>query len=106
MSTRFKTFLAALLLLAPGALLAQGGRVVGTISDAESKAGLPSAQVTLVGTGRGASTDAEGRYTIYNVPTGSYELRVQRNGMAMKSASRPQVQPNSARPGARVCFQE
>jgi len=85
MSTRFKTFLAALLLLAPGVLLAQSGRVVGTISDAESKAGLPSAQVTLVGTGRGASTDAEGHYTIYNVPAGNYELRVQRIGMAMKS---------------------
>jgi len=85
MPNTLKTILASVLLLVPGVLLAQSGRVVGTVTDAESKAGLPSAQVTLVGTGRGARTDAEGRYTIYNVPAGSYEVRVQRIGMAMKS---------------------
>ena len=86
MSTRFKLFLTAMM-FAPAALLAQSGRIVGTITDAESRQGLPSASVTLVGTGRGANTDADGRFTVYNVPAGIYEVRVQRIGMAMKSVS-------------------
>lgn len=80
------------LALAPGALVltvtnplhaqpaAQAvGRVTGTIIG-DGAAPLANVQVSLEGTRFGALTDAEGRFTLANVPAGSYTLRAQRIG--------------------------
>ena len=79
MSPTLRTLLAALLLAAPAAAAAQNGRIAGTVTDA-AKAPVAAAQVSIVATRQGATTDDRGRYTITNVVPGTYEVRVQRIG--------------------------
>jgi TonB-dependent receptor len=55
---------------------ASGAILKGTIKDAASKETLYGANIVLVGTGFGASTDWDGNYTIRNVPVGKYTIRV------------------------------
>lgn len=54
--------------------------VAGTVVDAKTGQPLPGAQVEAVGTGRGAVTDAEGRFRIVGLTGGPVTLRVQRIG--------------------------
>lgn len=69
-----------LLFLLPPAtlpLFAQaGGTLTGTIRDGETLEGIPNVNMTLRGTGFGAATDINGRYTIGNIPPGNYTLVV------------------------------
>jgi hypothetical protein len=55
--------------------LAQTGSISGTVQDQVSKEPLPSTNVQLLGTTLGASTNIEGKFTIPNVPVGTYQLR-------------------------------
>ena len=73
--------LAALVALLAVPLAAQGqaGRIAGTVSDS-AKRPLDNASVSVVGTRYGAFSDASGRYTVNNVPAGTYTVRVQRIG--------------------------
>jgi TonB-dependent receptor len=48
----------------------------GTVKDAKSGELLPGANVVLVGTGLGASTDMYGRYTIRGISAGEYLVKV------------------------------
>jgi len=60
------------------ALPAQGqstGAVAGTVTDEEGST-LPGANVSIVDTQRGTSTDANGRYTLGNLQPGEYTIRV------------------------------
>ncbi|MDQ7054922.1 MAG: TonB-dependent receptor [candidate division KSB1 bacterium] len=63
-----------LLLFAPVSLFAQG-TITGTVIDAATGEPLPAANVLIEGTNLGASTNAEGNYTIQNVPAGNYTLK-------------------------------
>ncbi len=58
------------------AVAQQQGTVQGTITDAVTLQPLSGAQVQIVGTGLGTLTNAQGRYTILNVPAGSQTVRV------------------------------
>ncbi len=58
------------------------GKVTGVITDAATKEPLIGASVSLVGTSMGAVTDEKGRYTISNVPVGTYTLRITTVGYA------------------------
>src|SRR2546423_5715624 len=58
------------------------GSIAGLVRDAATNAGLPSANVALVGTRFTATTDAEGRYSIAAVPPGSYRVRARALGYA------------------------
>lgn len=49
--------------------------VQGHVKDSQTGEALPSANVTLVGTGLGAAADVNGKYTIRNVPAGKYTIR-------------------------------
>jgi outer membrane receptor protein involved in Fe transport len=55
------------------------GTLTGVVTDGDGKPVL-AATVLLVGTRLGAYTDAEGRFTILNVPAGTYSVKVSRLG--------------------------
>ncbi len=74
----------ALLCLGVGASMAQG-TIEGQVTDANSGEALPGVNVFIQGTTLGASTDAEGTYTINEVPTG--EIVVQARFVGYKTAS-------------------
>jgi TonB-dependent receptor len=50
--------------------------ISGSVRDAQTDEPLLSANIIIVGTGRGAATDMNGKYIIRDVPAGSYMLRV------------------------------
>ena len=78
--------LALALLAAPAltrsAAAQQTGTVRGTVTDSASRRGVAGAQVTVVGSARGALTNDAGVYTIRNVPAGTATVSVQRIGFA------------------------
>jgi TonB-dependent SusC/RagA subfamily outer membrane receptor len=72
---------AALLLLAPGGLVAQAsGTVRGRVVEAGSQQPVADVQVSIVGTTLGGITNASGDYTVTNVPAGEQRVRVRRLG--------------------------
>lgn len=69
------TIVALLLLLLPMAARAQGSaKITGTVTDAQTGEPLPGATVALEGTTMGAATNADGEYTIFQVPAGTYTV--------------------------------
>lgn len=56
--------------------MAIGGTVKGVIKDAESKSPLIGANVVLIGTSQGSTTDQDGAFVILNVPNGEYKVEV------------------------------
>jgi len=50
------------------------GKIAGRVLDADTKEGLPGANVVVEGTTLGAATNARGEYYILNVPPGTYTL--------------------------------
>jgi outer membrane receptor protein involved in Fe transport len=71
------TAIVAVLLFSSAAFGANVGKVSGRVVDRETGEGLPTVAVTLVGTSMGALTDSDGRYTILNVPVGSYDIKAE-----------------------------
>jgi TonB-dependent starch-binding outer membrane protein SusC len=74
---------AAAMALAPtGRAVAQqnAGSIAGRVTETESQRPIAEAQISVVGTTRGARTDAEGRYRITGVPTGQVTVRLARIG--------------------------
>src|SRR5205085_12111403 len=70
--------LVVLVTAAPASLAAQAtGRVTGMVTD-QNRVAVPGAQVALTGTKLGALSGLDGRYVIGGVPSGTYEVRVQR----------------------------
>ena len=68
-------------------LWAAAGELKGTVIDAQTRDPLPGANVILVGTALGSSTDLNGKYAIGSVPAGTYTLRVTYIGYATKEES-------------------
>ena len=71
--------LALALLTAPLAGAQAPGRISGTVLG-EAGRPVPSAQVSVLGTTRGAVTGTDGKFTIPDVPAGTHEVRAQRIG--------------------------
>lgn len=64
------------LVLSVNPLSAQNsGKISGIISDAETGEPLIGANIVVVGTSLGASTDLEGNYFILNIPAGKYNVQ-------------------------------
>jgi TonB-linked SusC/RagA family outer membrane protein len=74
------TVVATLLSVAASALAQDGASISGRAIDATTSAPIPSAQVQIVGTGRGGTTADDGRFRIANVRPGTYQVRVLRIG--------------------------
>ena len=56
------------------------GSIAGRVVEAEGQRPIAEAQIVVVGTTRGARTDADGRYRLTGVPAGTVTLRVARIG--------------------------
>ena len=56
------------------------GKISGVVVDAETKEALPGAVITLLGTSIGANTDIDGRYSIINIPIGTYSVKANMMG--------------------------
>jgi hypothetical protein len=50
------------------------GKIAGRVVDASSGAGLPGANIRIIGTTLGASADQQGNYFILNVPPGTFTV--------------------------------
>ena len=74
------TVAATLVSVAASALAQEGGSISGRAIDATTSAPIPSAQVQIIGTGRGGTTADDGRFRIANVRPGTYQVRVLRIG--------------------------
>ncbi|WP_428235978.1 TonB-dependent receptor [Gracilimonas sp.] len=73
---RIYSLFIALFMLSSGVLYAQtSGTITGTVKDAKTGEPLIGATVILEGTSLGAATNAEGRYTINNIPTKTYNVK-------------------------------
>jgi hypothetical protein len=81
----FQYFVLAII-LGCGTTYAQTGNIVGTITDA-TNAAVPGAKVTvknLATSGvRTATTDSNGSYSIPNIPVGSYDVNVEKQGFSV-----------------------
>ena len=78
---RFGLSVAAMLLcMATPGRAQDAGTISGVVTDAASRAPIPSAQVQIVGTTRGATTGDDGRFRIAGVRPGTYQVRVLRLG--------------------------
>ena len=87
MIRRFRRIAVAVGLAVPAAgiaqqtpTLGQGGIIAGTVRDRATQQPVSSAQVSVVGTTRGALTADQGTYRITGVPPGDYQVRVLRIG--------------------------
>jgi hypothetical protein len=58
------------------AIPAYSGDIAGVVTDVTRQTNLPSASVTLVGTGLTAATNSNGRFDFTDVPEGDYQVRV------------------------------
>src|SRR6185312_717433 len=71
---RFGTFLFAMgLLVAASATASAQRRVTGRVTDSTGTP-IPAATISVQGTTLGALTNAEGQYTVNNVPNGQHTL--------------------------------
>jgi len=71
-----------------GSLGAQGqGSITGRVTDAGTKAPIPAAGVTVVGTTIVTQTNEQGQYTIRGIRPGSVEVRALRVGYSEKRAT-------------------
>ena len=82
-----RTFLAAtnallFLVLCAGVVQAQTGRISGIVTDSAQRFPVNGVTISIPGTGRGATTGDDGRYTITAVPPGTHTLEVRRLGYA------------------------
>ncbi|MEE8149801.1 MAG: carboxypeptidase-like regulatory domain-containing protein, partial [candidate division Zixibacteria bacterium] len=74
MKTKLLVVLTVFICLVSGTVLsAVSGRITGVIRSTETGDDpVPGANVSVIGTSLGGVTDANGKYTILNVPVGTY----------------------------------
>jgi outer membrane receptor protein involved in Fe transport len=88
---KVSTTLLLLLFLSSTAVAGNTGKIAGRVIDTATKEPLIGANVLVVGTTLGASADLDGRYTILNVPPGTYTLRASSVGYAEEEVRNVQV---------------
>ncbi|MBI5265630.1 MAG: carboxypeptidase-like regulatory domain-containing protein, partial [candidate division Zixibacteria bacterium] len=88
---RLMVFVALCLLVAGSSFGAVVGKISGVITDAQTKEPLVGVSVSVTGTTLGAMTDANGVFTIINVPVGTYTLKYSSVGFATLEVSNVEV---------------
>jgi TonB-dependent receptor len=86
-TTLFAGFILCVFGFCVAAVSAPPSDIAGVVKDAQTGDPLPGANVILVGTAIGSSTDLNGRYAIKAVPPGTYTLRVTYIGYETKEMS-------------------
>jgi len=76
---RFR-YIMILLFLASVLVAQTTNNIKGRITDAETGEGLPGVNITINGTVLGAASDAEGYFTVSDIPIGSYSLTISMMG--------------------------
>jgi hypothetical protein len=74
-----------LVLLSSNAFSQNTGVIAGKVLDKNTQEPLIGATIILVGTQLGAQTDVDGKFTIKNIPTKSYNLLIQYVGYTPKT---------------------
>ncbi|MFB6272717.1 MAG: SusC/RagA family TonB-linked outer membrane protein, partial [Salinibacter sp.] len=69
------SLIVVLCLSGAGSAFGQAGTVAGTVTEAASGESLPGANVVIVGTQMGTSTNANGEYRLTGLDPGTYEIR-------------------------------
>ncbi len=77
----------AFLLFTPASAFAQGGTVVGRLTDAGSTGAVAAASVVIEGSSLGTTSGSDGRYRLVNVPAGTHTLVVRRIGFTARRQS-------------------
>ncbi|GAB5521756.1 MAG: hypothetical protein RhofKO_40070 [Rhodothermales bacterium] len=75
-------------------VMAQSGKIAGTVIDASTGELLPGVNVVIDGTTQGSTTDVDGFYTILNVRPGTYTLRASFVGFRDKVVEGVRVSTN------------
>ncbi len=91
---RFLKYAILLILLVSNMILAQTGTISGTIVDNETGDAVIGCNVLIEGTTLGAAADIEGRYTINQIPVGTYTVIFSSIGYAKKTVTGVQVTSN------------
>src|SRR3972149_3018371 len=52
------------------------GKITGTVTDKKTGEPLPGANIVVLETTLGTTTDLDGRYTILEVPPGTYDVQI------------------------------
>lgn len=87
-----------LLLATPMLTWAQNtGKISGVITDVATGDPLPGASIAVVGTTRGAISDADGNYFIIGVPVGNYDVQASFVGFVTETRSGVEVTANYTR---------
>ncbi|HEY4612355.1 MAG TPA: TonB-dependent receptor, partial [Bacteroidota bacterium] len=84
----------ALLFVLPLLLIAQDGKLRGTVTDSQSGEPLIGANVIIDGTSLGASSDVNGEYIILSVPPGAFTVKASYIGYASVTVSDVRVSAN------------
>lgn len=71
-----KQLLGILLISCTLTAFAQNASLTGVITDAANGETLPGVNIILTGTSLGSATDLDGRYTVSNIPPGTYNIQI------------------------------
>jgi outer membrane receptor for ferrienterochelin and colicin len=82
-----RKFACVLLFLAQVALGGTTGKIAGRVTDRSNGEPVPGANIVIVGTQLGATSDIKGNYFIINVPVGTYTVRVSQVGYTAHAVS-------------------
>ena len=92
MKTKLLVVLTVFICLVSGTVLsAVSGRITGVITSSETGDAVPGANVSVAGTSLGGISDANGKYTILNVPVGTYTIRISSVGFTTLEVSNVSV---------------
>ena len=90
-----KNIVTYLIFVLSGILYAGTGSIIGKVIDFDTHHPLIGANVMIAGTELGAACDTKGSFSIYNIPVGSYTVRISMIGYS--SISRANVNIYSQR---------